>query len=48
MVTGGCSGIGLATVRRFAAEGARLVIGDIDDEGGDGLVDELGGIDRAT
>jgi NAD(P)-dependent dehydrogenase (short-subunit alcohol dehydrogenase family) len=48
VVTGGCSGIGLATVRRFAAEGARLVIGDIDDERGADLVDELGGLDHAT
>ena len=31
VVTGGCSGIGLATVRRFVEEGARVVIGDIDD-----------------
>src|SRR5664279_799242 len=31
VVTGGCSGIGLATVRRFAAEGATVVIGDVDD-----------------
>ena len=30
VVTGGCSGIGLATVRRFAEEGARVVIGDLD------------------
>ena len=29
VVTGGCSGIGLATVRRFVEEGARVVIGDI-------------------
>ena len=28
VVTGGASGIGLATVRRFADEGARVVIGD--------------------
>jgi NAD(P)-dependent dehydrogenase (short-subunit alcohol dehydrogenase family) len=48
VVTGGCSGIGLATVRRFAAEGARLVIGDIDDERGSDLVDELGGLANAT
>jgi len=48
VVTGGCSGIGLATVRRFAAEGAWLVIGDIDDERGSDLVDELGGLDHAT
>lgn len=30
VVTGGASGIGLATVRRFAAEGARVLIGDVD------------------
>jgi len=48
VVTGGCSGIGLATVRRFAAEGARLVIGDIDDQRGGDVVAELGGSDHAT
>jgi NAD(P)-dependent dehydrogenase (short-subunit alcohol dehydrogenase family) len=48
VVTGGCSGIGLATVRRFAEEGAKVVIGDIDDEKGKALVDELGGAERAT
>jgi NAD(P)-dependent dehydrogenase (short-subunit alcohol dehydrogenase family) len=48
VVTGGCSGIGLATVRRFAAEGAKVVIGDIDDEGGARTVEELGGADRAA
>ena len=32
VVTGGCSGIGLATVERFVAEGAKVVIGDIDDD----------------
>src|SRR4051794_9194870 len=42
VVTGGCSGIGLATVRRFVAEGAKVVIGDIADEAGKALVDELG------
>jgi NAD(P)-dependent dehydrogenase (short-subunit alcohol dehydrogenase family) len=30
IVTGGASGIGLATARRFAAEGARVMIGDVD------------------
>jgi NAD(P)-dependent dehydrogenase (short-subunit alcohol dehydrogenase family) len=48
VVTGGCSGIGLATVQRFVAEGAKVVIGDIDDERGKTLVDELGGADVAT
>jgi NAD(P)-dependent dehydrogenase (short-subunit alcohol dehydrogenase family) len=48
VVTGGCSGIGLATVRRFASEGAKVVIGDIDDEGGGQVVAELGGGAHAT
>jgi 3-oxoacyl-[acyl-carrier protein] reductase len=32
VVTGGASGIGLAAARRFVAEGARVVIGDINDD----------------
>ncbi len=44
VVTGGCSGIGLATVRRFAAEGAHVVIGDVDDQRGPGIAAELGGL----
>jgi NAD(P)-dependent dehydrogenase (short-subunit alcohol dehydrogenase family) len=43
VVTGGCSGIGLATVRRFAQEGARVVIGDLDVDRGPGIADEIGG-----
>ena len=35
VVTGGASGIGLATVRRFVAEGARVMIGDIDGDAAD-------------
>ena len=31
LVTGGARGIGLATARRLAAEGARVVIGDVGD-----------------
>ncbi len=48
VVTGGCSGIGLATVRRFVEEGARVVIGDIDDAAGAALAAELGGPDVVT
>lgn len=48
VVTGGCSGIGLATVRRFVEEGARVVIGDIDDVAGTALAAELGGPDVVT
>ena len=48
VVTGGCSGIGLATVERFVAEGAKVVIGDIDDDRGEGLAKELGGPETAV
>jgi NAD(P)-dependent dehydrogenase (short-subunit alcohol dehydrogenase family) len=43
VVTGGCSGIGLATVRRFAEEGATVVIGDLDEAGGKLIADEVDG-----
>lgn len=43
VITGGCSGIGLATAKRFAAEGAKIVIGDVDAKRGPQLADELGG-----
>ena len=42
VVTGGCSGIGLATVRRFLAEGAQVVVGDLDDAKGAQLAEEPG------
>ncbi len=42
VVTGGAAGIGRATVERFVAEGAKVVIGDIDTEGGSALAEELG------
>jgi NAD(P)-dependent dehydrogenase (short-subunit alcohol dehydrogenase family) len=43
VVTGGCSGIGLATVRRFAQEGARVVVADLDDARGAEVESEIGG-----
>jgi NAD(P)-dependent dehydrogenase (short-subunit alcohol dehydrogenase family) len=44
VVTGGASGIGLATARRFAAEGARVVIGDFNPETGQAAAEEVGGL----
>ena len=42
VVTGAASGIGAATVSRFVAEGARVVIGDLQDEVGEKLAAALG------
>jgi 2-hydroxycyclohexanecarboxyl-CoA dehydrogenase len=43
LVTGGASGIGAATARRLAAEGARVAIGDVDEEGGRAVASEIDG-----
>ncbi len=43
IVTGGASGIGAGIVEKFAAEGARVVIADIDRERGEDLAAKLGG-----
>jgi NAD(P)-dependent dehydrogenase (short-subunit alcohol dehydrogenase family) len=44
VVTGGGGGIGLASARRLRAEGATVVIGDIDEKTGKAAADELGGL----
>jgi len=44
VVTGGCSGIGLATVERFAEEGAHVVIADLDDTSGRVVAQHVDGL----
>jgi NAD(P)-dependent dehydrogenase (short-subunit alcohol dehydrogenase family) len=44
VVTGGAGGIGLAAARRMHAEGATIVIGDIDPAAGKAVADDLGGL----
>ena len=41
IVTGGASGIGLATVKAFAEKGAKVVIGDFNEQGGKAVESEL-------
>ncbi|WP_330231483.1 glucose 1-dehydrogenase [Nocardia sp. NBC_00508] len=42
LITGGARGQGAAEARLFVAEGARVIIGDIRDDEGSALADELG------
>ncbi|MFE6862167.1 SDR family oxidoreductase [Nocardia sp. NPDC057668] len=42
LVTGGAGGLGDATVRRLHAQGAAVVIADVNDEKGNALAEELG------
>jgi len=43
IVTGAASGMGAAEARLFAAEGARVVLADVDDEAGAALARQIGG-----
>jgi NAD(P)-dependent dehydrogenase (short-subunit alcohol dehydrogenase family) len=44
VVTGGASGIGLASARRLASEGARVVIADLSQEAGKRAAEEVSGL----
>ena len=44
VVSGGASGLGEATVRMLAAEGAKPVIADLNEEKGKALAEEVGGV----
>jgi 2-hydroxycyclohexanecarboxyl-CoA dehydrogenase len=44
LVTGGASGIGAATARRLAAEGARVAVADLDEPGARAVAGEIDGL----
>jgi len=44
VVTGGAGGIGVATARRFAGEGAKVVVADLDETAGKAAAEEVGGL----
>ncbi len=44
VITGGASGLGAATARRLAAKGVKIAIFDLQEEKGEALAQELGGV----
>ena len=42
IITGGASGIGAETARRYVRDGGRVVIGDVDEALGGAIADEIG------
>lgn len=47
LITGGASGLGAASARHFAANGARVVLADLDQAAVDNIAREMGGNARA-
>lgn len=47
VITGAASGIGAATAKTYVDHGARVVLGDIQDEAGEGMAAALGGAGHA-
>lgn len=47
VITGGAQGLGLAIAERFVAEGARVVLGDLNLDATEEAVNSLGGVDVA-
>ncbi len=48
VITGGAQGLGFAIAQRFVAEGARVVLGDVNLEATEVAAKQLGGADRAA
>ena len=48
IVTGGASGIDAACAATLAREGAKVVVTDLDDAGGQTVVDRIGGMTGGT
>jgi glucose 1-dehydrogenase len=44
IVTGGAKGIGFAIARRFASDGARVVVADVNEDAGSRAVEEIGAL----